>query len=429
MTPRDSNIGRQHWIYLVLALVAAVLPLQWKLLAEEPYRWDLPKGFPQPWTPPDNPMSQAKVDLGRRLFYDRRLSVNGSQSCGSCHRQELAFTDGKARAIGATGETHPRGSMSLVNVAYAPLLTWAHPMLRRLEDQARVPMFGTDPVELGLLGREEQVEEMLRAGADYRKLFAAAYPGEVDPFTIDNLIKAIACFQRSIISARSPYDRYHLGRDRSAIPESAKRGELLFFSGEKAGCFQCHSGITFSGTIVFEGRDEVPPSLQNTGLYNLAGRVSYPVPNTGLHLHTGKPEDAGKFRAPTLRNIAVTAPYMHDGSIATLEEVIDHYAAGGRTIHSGPFAGVGSENPNKSPAVRGFRITESEKRDLIAFLNSLTDEALLQDSRWSDPWTAAPSRHESAIGSPPSLCSWLFPRPSAAILASRAASCASQPCC
>jgi cytochrome c peroxidase len=221
----------------------------------------------------------------------------------------------------------------------------------------------------------------------------AAYPDEPNPYTIDNLIKALACFQRSIISARSSYDRYHFDRDESAISESAKRGEILFFSSEKAGCFQCHGGINFGGPIVFDGRMNVDLQFHNTGLYNLPGAFSYPVPNTGIFQYTGKREDMGRFRAPTLRNIAVTAPYMHDGSIATLEEAIEHYAAGGRTIRSGPLAGVGSENPNKSAAVRGFLLSENEKRDLIVFLKSLTDDALLSDQRWSNPWL--PTRAEA----------------------------------
>ena len=127
-------------------------------------------------------------------------------------------------------------------------------------------------------------------------------------------------------------------------------------------------------------------TFENTGLYNIRGEFSYPAPNTGLYQFTNRREDIGKFRAPTLRNVAVTAPYMHDGSIATLSEVIDHYAAGGRTISAGPYAGVGHDNPNKAFNVRGFKLSDAEKKDLIAFLESLTDKDFLNNPNFSDPW-------------------------------------------
>ncbi len=316
-------------------------------------------------------MSVAKIELGRHLFYDTRLSVNGTLSCAGCHRQELAFTDGLARAKGATGELHPRSSMSLVNIAYAPALTWADPKLDSLEQQALVPVLGTEPVELGLRGQEEKVLQELQRLPVYQRLFAAAFPGEDDPFRLENVTKALAAFQRTIISTRSPYDRYRYGGEESAISSAAKRGEVLFFSGENAGCFQCHGGWNFSGPVRWEGGPAVEPEFHNTGLYE-----KYPAPNTGLKRQTGNPLDAGKFRAPTLRNIAVTAPYMHDGSIATLEEAIEHYAKGGRAAAS----------PNKSTILRPFRLTAAEKADLIEFLRSLTDEELLRDPRWSNPW-------------------------------------------
>lgn len=331
-------------------------------------------------------MSAAKVELGRYLFYDKRLSVNGTQSCGSCHRQELAFTDGRARAVGSTGEEHPRSSMSLVNVAYAPALTWAHPTLRSLEEQARVPMFGTAPVELGLSGLEAEMLDRLRSSDPYPRLFHEAFPEDQNPFTVERVTDALACFERSIISARSPYDRYHFGRDDSAVSDAVKRGEILFFSGEKAGCFQCHGGVNFSGPLMTTVAPEPELSFHNTGLYNLQGTLSYPAPNPGLYTHTSERSDVGKFRAPTLRNIAVTAPYMHDGSVSTLDEVIDHYAAAGRTIDEGPFQGIGHDNPNKSLAVNGFQFSLLERTDLLAFLRSLTDEQLLVDPRWSNPW-------------------------------------------
>ena len=174
--------------------------------APEPaaYQWDLPKGFPRPRVPAANPMSGVKVELGRYLFYDKRMSGNGTQACATCHRQELAFTDGKPLAEGATGQIHPRSAMSLVNVAYSTALTWSNPGLRALEEQALTPMFGRHPVELGLSERTDEFLERLRSDAVYWTLLPAAFPGLRDPFTIPNVTKAVAAFERTIISARSP---------------------------------------------------------------------------------------------------------------------------------------------------------------------------------------------------------------------------------
>jgi len=340
------------------------------------FDWKLPKGFPRPTIPADNPMSAAKVELGRRLFYDKRMSVNGKESCGRCHRQELAFTDGRAHAEGTTGQLHPRSSMSLVNVAYAPLLTWANPALASLEEQALIPMLGEDPIELGLKSHEQEFLAALRRDPVYQRLFPQVFPGVSDAFTLSNVAKGIAAFERTIISMRSPYDRYRWGGDSAAISDAAKRGELLFFSSERGGCFQCHGGWNFSGGIRFEGdemsgREDGPRG----GFFN-TGVAVYTAPNRGLYERTQRKEDIGKFRAPSLRNIALTAPYMHDGSLATLEDVIGHYAAGGKIDH-----------PNKSRILRSFPMTDGDKSDLVQFLKSLTDEELLHDPRWSDPWT------------------------------------------
>src|SRR5580693_4473934 len=191
------------------------------------YSWNLPRGFPKPHVPAGNPMTAAKVELGRYLFYDARMSVNGKASCATCHKQELAFTDGRAVSAGATGQLHSRSAMSLVNVAYSAALTWSDPEMKNLEDQALVPMFGDHPVELGLRDGDGFLP-MLRSDARYRALFERAFPEDADRFTIKNTAKALASFERSIISARSPYDRYHYGGDDSAVSDSAKRGETLF---------------------------------------------------------------------------------------------------------------------------------------------------------------------------------------------------------
>jgi cytochrome c peroxidase len=354
--------------------------------APDAYRWELPPGFPTPRVPPGNPMSEAKVRLGRHLFYDTRLSVNGAQSCASCHRQELAFTDGRATPTGATGEPHSRSSMSLVNIAYSSVLTWSDPSLRSLEQQALVPMLSEHPTELGLHGREASVLEVMRADPVYGGLFPQAFPEAAkDRFTLDHVVKAVAAFERTIISARSPWDRFHHG-EAGAISDSAQRGEVLFFTDGLAGCFRCHGGFNFSDATDFAGNTRAPAEFHNTGLYNLPGALSYPAPNPGIYQRTKRPADVGKFKTPTLRNVELTGPYMHDGSIATLDEVVDHYAAGGRTIAEGPFAGVGHDNPHKDARIAGLRLTEQQRQDLLAFLRSLTDEEVIRDARFSNPW-------------------------------------------
>jgi cytochrome c peroxidase len=349
------------------------------------YRFNLPLGFPAPRVPFDNPMTEEKVALGRRLFFDRRLSSSGNFSCASCHEPARAFTDGRPRAVGVTGELHPRSSMSLANVAYSPVLTWANSGIKHLEQQALIPMFGERPVEMGLAGRETQLFAMLRGDSTYGPLFKAAYPGEANPVSLVNVTRALASFERTLISGSSPYDRYKNGRIADAIPDAAKRGEALFFS-DRLECFHCHGGFNFTQTVDHEGKPSPEIEFHNTGLYNLGGQGAYPPGNTGLFEITHRAADMGRFKPPTLRNIAVTAPYMHDGSIATLSEVLDHYAAGGRTIRDGPDAGIGHDNPLKTRSVKGFTLTPVEKDDLLAFLASLTDQAFLADPRHQDPW-------------------------------------------
>jgi cytochrome c peroxidase len=228
--------------------------------------------------------------------------------------------------------------MSLVNVAYSASLTWVDPHRKTLDAQALVPMYGTHPVELGL--REgDRFLDTLRSDARYRDLFERAFPDTADRFTIAIVTRAIACFERTIISGRSPWDRYHYNREDDAISAAAQRGEVLFFS-QPLSCFRCHGGFKFSSA-----------ELRNTG--------------------------DGTFKVPTLRNIAVTAPYMHDGSIATLEAVVDHYASGGRG---------GRENRGKDPPISGFSLSPRDRADLVEFLKSLTDEAVLHDPRFANPW-------------------------------------------
>lgn len=350
------------------------------------YDWPLPADVPRPREPENNPMSAEKIELGRFLFYDVRLSGNGSQACGSCHRQALAFTDGQALAIGSTGEFHPRSSQSLANVAYNATLTWANPVLTQLEQQMSVPLFGDNPVELGITdGNAGEILQRLRDDPDYPPLFAAAFPGEADPFSYGNIVKAIASFQRRLLSFDSAVDRFRRG-DSKALSAAAQRGMALF-NGERLECFHCHGGFNFTGSTDHVLLAFIERPFHNTGLFNIGGTGAFPDDNTGLFAVTGIDADMGRFRAPTLRNIAVTAPYMHDGSIATLDAVLDFYAAGGRHIESGPEAGDGRDNPFKSAFITGFTLTAEERADLLAFLDSLTDNAFLADPALADPFT------------------------------------------
>lgn len=350
------------------------------------WQWLLPTGFPAPRVPEDNAMSVARVELGRFLFYERRLSGNASQSCADCHHQDKAFTDGRAVAIGSTGEAHPRNSQGLANVAYNATLTWANPSLVTLERQMETPLFGENPVEMGINDHNKaEVLARFAGDPDYARRFAEAFPGESTPVSWGNVVKAIASFQRTLLSGNSRYDRYLRGQ--IVLSASEERGRQLFF-GEKAECFHCHGSFNFNDQIVHAGSRVVETPFHNTGLYNIDGNGGFPEPNRGVIELTGRADDMGKFRAPSLRNVELTAPYMHDGSIATLEEVLDFYAAGGRVIASGPHAGDGRLNPYKSDLISLIQLDTGERADLVAFLKTLTDHEFIQDARFSNPFAA-----------------------------------------
>jgi cytochrome c peroxidase len=332
------------------------------------FKWTLPRGLPVPIVPADNPMTEAKVALGRRLFYDRRLSGNGTFSCATCHEQRKAFTDGRAQAIGATGGRHGRSAMSLVNVAYNMTLGWADESATTLEAQMAVPLFNEHPIEMGLKGRTDEIVARFAANPADAGEFRTVFPDH-PVVSLDNMVKAIAAFERTLISGESPLDHYLYRDERTAMPAEAVRGMQLFFS-DRLRCAACHGGFNFSGPVRFEGGPSSAPVFHNTGLVDVDGAA--PV-DRGLFDQTHNVGDRGRFRAPTLRNIAVTAPYMHDGSVPTLEAVIAHYASGGRP------------GTNPSRMMRPFTVSPSEIADLIAFLNSLTDETFLASPSFSDP--------------------------------------------
>lgn len=392
-------------------LVAALLVSAAR--ADTPYALTLPRGFPAPNIPPDNPLTWEKIELGRLLFYDKKLSGNQTYACASCHQQALAFTDGLPNAVGSTGEQHPRASMSIVNSGYAGTLAWANSQLFALEAQALIPMFGETPVELGLSGKEDELLARLNADLRYQRMFAEAFPGVTDPVSLDTITKSLASFERTLISGNTPYERYAFGIDDNAISASAKRGETLFFD-ETHECFHCHGGFNFTSSVDHSGTI-AERAFHNNALYNLRcsdfglpdltlpqcettppgvrcdgtgpqAMGCYPPPNTGVYSITHDTADMGRFKAPTLRNIAVTAPYMHDGSIATLSEVLDHYAAGGRTIDDGPYAGDGSVSPARGQFIVGFTLTDKQREDLLEFLEALTDDDFLHDKHFGDPF-------------------------------------------
>jgi cytochrome c peroxidase len=324
--------------------------------AEAPgWSWQLPRGFPTPAVPRDNPMSAAKVALGRRLFFEPRLAVTGHYSCASCHDPARAFSDGRPVAVGATGAKLAHNAMALVNVAYNVSFGWTTPRLRSLEAQMRVPLFNTHPVELGVLGRERALCAQLAADHEYAAAFAAAFPDEAgtaggDAVTLDHLVRAIAAFERTLISGGSPFDRYVFGGEHTALSAEAKHGMALFFSA-RVGCASCHSGFNFAGNWRDAHGATGPASFASNGT------SEQPV------------------RVPTLRNVALSAPYMHDGRFATLSEVLGHYAQ----LAARTAAAAGPSRDSRLPHAP---LSAAEQAALIAFLNSLTDPSFI--ARFAD---------------------------------------------
>lgn len=232
-------------------------------------------------------------------------------------------------------------------------------------------MFNEHPIELGLRGREKEIVGRFQPD---RSRFRRAFPDDAQPVTLPNIVKAIAAFERTLVSGDSLLDRY-LYRDDNSMSAEARRGMTLFFS-PRLRCAECHESFNLSGPVRFESEKTPPapvPLFHNTGLYDVDGKGSYPVADRGLFDQTRRSDDMGRFRAPTLRNIAVTAPYMHDGSLPTLDAVVSHYASGGHA------------SAHRSDRVRGFPITARERTDLIAFLESLTDHRFLSNRAFGPP--------------------------------------------
>ena len=383
------NFTNKKWVlFLALGLVAVVLGYSMlhqrapKPLTE--WKWELPAHFPQPRIPADNLMSEEKFQLGRSLFYDKRVSGNGTFACASCHFQKLAFTDGKAVATGSTGEHTLRSAQHLANSAYHPYFTWANYSLASMERQMLNPLLGENPVEMGVNDQTQPVIlQRLRDDEKYVEQFRQVFPEEKEPINLNNVIKAISAFQRGLISANSKYDQYL--QHKVALTVQEERGRVLFFS-EKAQCSQCHGSFNFNDQVISANDVEVKTEFHNTGLYNLDGKGAFPDKNRGIAELSNRLEDMGMFRTPSLRNVAVTAPYMHDGSIDTLEQVLDFYAGHGRVIPAGENKGDGRKSPLKDKRVDNIKLTAQDKADVISFLKTLTDEEFLTNPRFSDPF-------------------------------------------
>ena len=346
----------------------------------------LPPNLQAPFIPADNPLTKAKVTLGRRLFYDQRLSGNQTQACASCHKQLLAFSDGKKNPMGSTGHVLRRNSPGLANVAYYATLSWSNNNMLDLEDLLPVPIRSDDPPELGVTdGIEAEVLSRFSTDPTYQALFHDAFPESPSGATINKIVFALASFCRTLISGDSAYDRYLAG-DETALSAQQRRG-LALFEGERFECFHCHRGTNLS--VSYRDARTLIGSLQypffNNGLYNVDGQGSYPGYDEGLYDVTLNPDHRGMFRPPSLRNVALTAPYMHDGSIATLREVVQHYAAGGRVISSGPYAGDGRLSPLKSALIEGFQATDQEIDDVVTFLESLSDQTFITNPAFAGP--------------------------------------------
>ncbi|RIY08276.1 cytochrome-c peroxidase [Hymenobacter rubripertinctus] len=333
-----------------------------------PYVLTLPANLPQHvGIPADNPLTEEGVALGRQLFYEVRLSGNGTQSCGSCHQQSRAFTDGRARALGAEGQQHGRNTMSLANVLWEKTLTWDG-AAASLEQQARRPL--ENPVEMHqLLATGVQ---RLQQTDRYPPLFQQAFGSST--ITETNVLRALAQFERTLISANSPYDHYI--RKEGSLTPTERAGARLFSDhpGEVSGlfirggaCHHCHS----SENGLFSS-----PDFFNNGL----DRTFADPGRAGV---TGQALDRGRFKAPTLRNIAQTAPYMHDGRFKTLEEVLDHYNEHVQTTSPGIDPNVLLSN---TPNGTRLNLTAQEKTQLLAFLHTLTDSTFLTDKRFANPF-------------------------------------------
>jgi cytochrome c peroxidase len=312
-------------------------------VTSESIDFELPMGFPTILFPEDNAYTKARWELGKKLFYDNVLSVDSSLNCGSCHKAALAFSDDVALSLGVQDRPGTRNSPSLANVAYHPYFT-REGGVPNLEMQVLVPIQEHNEFDFNIV----KAGERLAKDSQYVEMSQKAYDRAPDYYTIT---RALANFERTLISGNSPFDQFTYQGKNEALNETEKAGMELFYS-NKTNCSNCHSGFNFSNY-----------NFENNGLYE-----NYK--DEGRMRLTNKIEDKALFKIPTLRNISITAPYMHDGSMATLSDVVDHYNSGGK------------QNKNKSKLVKSLGLTEQEKIELIAFLKSLTDQKFITETRF-----------------------------------------------
>jgi cytochrome c peroxidase len=286
--------------------------------------------------PSDNPYSVEKAELGRLLYFDTRLSADNNISCATCHSPKFAFTDGAAVSTGIRGQKGGRSAPTVINRAYSLAQFWDG-RAPTLEAQAVGPI--ANPIEMGMT--HDAVIAKLRKIQGYRDLFAKAF-GTPD-FTIDHVAKAITTFERTVLSGNAPYDKYKAGNKKAMSPAQI-RGMGIYF--DKAKCDQCHEGINFTSNM----------------FANLGVGADKPDPDVGRFAVTKNEKDWGHFKTPTLREIEHTGPYMHDGSLKTLEEVVDFYDKGG------------TPNRNLDDRMKKLNLSAQEKSDLVAFLKALSGE-------------------------------------------------------
>ncbi len=310
----------------------------------KPVKIKAPLGLPPVPIPPDNPPTEETIALGRRLYYDPRLSVDGTVSCATCHTPNLGFGDGKALSNGVDGKRGTRSAPTVVNAAYNTLQFWDG-RSASLEKQAEGPM--ANPVEMG--HTLEGVVKFVQSDPTYRKMFAKAWGTE--QITIDLVTKSIASFERTVVIGDSPFDRFYYGGDKKALSLAAQRGLKLFLNPKKGNCSVCHV-IGKKYALLTDNK------FHNIGV---GADTSGNFADVGLYAQSKNTADMGAFKTPTLRNIAETAPYMHDGSQATLKDVVDHYVGGG------------TSNPHLDKEIHALDfLTFNERADLKAFLESLT---------------------------------------------------------
>jgi len=310
----------------------------------KPVKIKAPLGLPPVPIPPDNPPTEETIALGRRLYYDPGLSVDGTVSCATCHAPNLGFRDGKALSNGVGGQLGTRRAPTVVNAAYNTLQFWDG-RSPSLEKQAEGPM--ANPVEMG--HTLEGVVKFVQSDPTYRQLFRKAWGAE--QITIDLVTKSIASFERTVVIGNSPFDRFYYGGDREALSPAAQRGLKLFLDPKKGNCSVCH--VIGKEYALFTDN-----KFHNIGV----GADKWGnFPDAGRYAQTKIASDLGAFKTPTLRNIAETAPYMPDGSQATLKDVVDHYVGGG------------TSNPHLDKEIHALDfLTFDERADLKAFLESLT---------------------------------------------------------